>query len=153
MFRNQSMRKLEQDREPELCPPLFSSPLHFTPLFLLGTDTTGSVECVIMTHHELCHTVTSSWWQHVGTCGSEKPAGMATQMSRVHTWETGLTLQLFTAWMQDPDFSCSPLGRNNLNDRDRDLQRQCKTKRRSRTARALWKAGEMSCFCKTVPVN
>lgn len=43
-----------------------SSPLHFTPLFSRGTDTPGTVESVIMTHHELCHKVTSSWWQHVG---------------------------------------------------------------------------------------
>lgn len=85
--------------------------------------------------------------------GSETTAGMATQMPRVHTCLTGLTLHLFTAWMPDPDFSCSPLGRNNLNERDRDLQRQCKRKRRSRTARGVWKAGESSCFCKTVPVN
>lgn len=63
MFRNQGMWKLEQDREPELCPTLFSSPLHFTSLFSLGTDTAGSVESMIMTHHELCHTVTSSQWQ------------------------------------------------------------------------------------------
>lgn len=138
-------------------PHTVSSPLHFTPLFSQGTDTPGTVESVIMTHHELCHKVTSSWWQHVGRHHDswfwDSLQAWLHRCPGMQTWETGLTLHLFTAWTPDPDFSCSPLGRDNLNERDRDLQRQCKRKRRSRTARALWKGGEMSCSCKTVPVS